>query len=459
MYIIIAGAGLVGYHIAALLAEEKHEIAVVEQSGEALETVRSQLDVTTVTGNAVTPRILKEVEADRADIVIAVTDIDETNMIICFVAKELGAKMTIARVRNPEYSGYFIGASRSAATSSKSTTSIKLIRPKTFGVDLFINPVAEAAKEIINILSSFYPTPAENFANDLVQIREFRAEKGTIIGKAIGDIQFPKPCVVAGVLRADGMVAPSPDEVIKEGDHIYLIASSAFMNELGDMFAPPQRPAKSVVIMGGGRVGYLVAEGLKGHGIPIKIIEKSLSRCREIAPKLDGVQVVQGDGTDRDFLIEQGVPRADAFIAITERDELNILSGVLAKNLGVPRNLVLVTRPDNMPLAEAVGVEVAASAPLLTARKIAHFALHGGAISVALLGEDIQAIEFVTSATAPIVGKKISEAGLPKEAIAGAIVRNSTIIIPPEESRVQPGDHVIVISPLADTPSVEKLFM
>ncbi len=454
MYIIIAGAGLVGFHIAALLAEEKHEVAVVEQSGDALETVRSQLDVTTVTGNAVTPRILKEVEADRADIVIAVTDIDETNMIICFVAKELGAKMTIARVRNPEYSGYFVGASKSAAA-----TSIKLIRPKTFGVDLFINPVAEAAEEIINILSSFYPTPAENFANDLVQIREFRAEKGTIIGKAIGDIQFPKPCVVAGVLRADGMVAPSPDEVIKEGDHIYLIASSAFMNELGDMFAPPQRPAKSLVIMGGGRVGYLIAEGLKGHGIPIKIIEKSQSRCREIAAKLGGVQVVQGDGTDRDFLIEQGVPRADAFIASTERDELNILSGVLAKNLGVPRNLVLVTRPDNVPLAEAVGVEVAASAPLLTARKIAHFALHGGAISVALLGEDIQAIEFVTSATAPIVGKKISEAGLPKEATAGAIVRNSTIIIPPEESKVQPGDHVIVISPLADTPSVEKLFM
>jgi len=453
MYIVIAGAGLVGYHIAALLAEEKHEVAVVEQSGETLETVRSQLDVTTLTGNAVTSRILKEVEADRADIVIAVTDKDETNMIICFVAKELGAKMTIARVRNPDYSGYFLGAAKSL------TSSRKLIRPKTFGVDLFINPVAEAAEEIINILSSFYPTPAENFANDLVQIREFRAEKGTIIDKAIRDIEFPKPCVVVGILRADGTVIPTPDEVIKEGDHIYLIASSAFMNELGEMFAPPQRPAKSMVILGGGRVGYLIAEGLKGHGITIKIIEKSLPRCQEIAAKLDGVQVVQGDGTDRDFLIEQGVPRADAFIASTESDELNILSGVLTKNLGVSRNLVLVTKPDNIPLAEAVGVEVAASAPLLTARKIARFALHGGAISVALLGEDIQAIEFVTSATAPIAGKKISEAGLPKEAIAGAIVRNSTIIIPPNDSKVQPGDHVIVISSLPDTPSVEKLFI
>jgi len=153
MYIIIAGAGLIGFHIASLLAEEKHEVAVVEQSGEVMETVRNQLDVTSVLGNAVTPRVLKEVEAHRADLVIAVTDSDETNMIICFVAKELGAKMTVARVRNPEYSGYFIGAAKSPSTPRK------VIRPKTFGVDLFVNPVAEAAKEITNILSSFYHSP------------------------------------------------------------------------------------------------------------------------------------------------------------------------------------------------------------------------------------------------------------------------------------------------------------
>jgi len=191
MYIIIAGAGLIGFHIASLLAEEKHEVVVVEQSGEAMETIRSQLDVTSVLGNAVTPRVLKEAEAHRADLVIAVTSSDETNMIICFVAKELGAKMTVARVRNPEYSGYFIGAAKSPSTPRK------VIRPKTFGVDLFINPVAEAAKEITNILSSFYPSPVENFANGLVQIREFRAEKGTIVDKSISDIVFPKPCVVA----------------------------------------------------------------------------------------------------------------------------------------------------------------------------------------------------------------------------------------------------------------------
>ena len=454
MYIIIAGAGLIGFHIASLLAEEKHEVAVVEQSGEVMETVRNQLDVTSVLGNAVTPRVLKEVEAHRADLVIAVTDSDETNMIICFVAKELGAKMTVARVRNPEYSGYFIGAAKSPSTPRK------VIRPKTFGVDLFVNPVAEAAKEITNILSSFYPSPVENFANGLVQIREFRAEKGTIVNKPISDIAFPKPCVVAAILRAEGIIMPHADEVIKQGDHIYLVASREFMDELGEMFAQPQRPAKSVVILGDQAADTPPSEELNRRGISTKIIERNISRCQEIAARLEGTVVVQGDGTDRDFLVEQGVPLADAFVTSTESDEINILAALLAKSLGVSRNLVLVTKPTNIPLAEAVGIEVAASAPLLTARKIAHFVLHGGAISAALLGgEQIQAIEFVTTPTAQIAKQKIAEAGLPKEAIAGAIIHNSTVIIPPDDSIVQPGDHVIIISPLGVIPAVEKLFM
>ncbi len=453
MYIIIAGAGVIGFHIASLLAEAKHEVVVVDQSEETIEAIRNQLDVTTIIGNAVAPRVLKEAEPHRADLVIAVTDSDETNMVICFIAKGLGAKMTVARVRNPQYSGYFIGGANSP------TTPRKVIRPKTLGVDFFVNPVTEAAKEITNILFSLYPSPVENFANGLVQIREFHAEKGAIIDKPISGIAFPKPCTIAAIHRGEESIMPTADEVIRTGDRIYLVASREFMNELGEMFAQPHQPAKSVVILGGGRVGCLIAEELRGRGVSIKIIERTVSHAQEIAAKLEGTVVVHGDGTDRDFLIEQGVPLADAFVASTESDETNILSALLAKHLGVPRNLVLVTKPASIQLAEAVGVDVAASAPLLTASRITHFVLHGGAISAALLGgEQIQAIEFVTSPTAPVANKKITEAGLPKEAVAGAIVHNSTVIIPPGDRVVQPGDHVIIICPLAVTPAVEKLF-
>jgi len=453
MYIIIAGGGAVGFHIASLLTEEEQEVVVVEQSEEALDNIRRQLDVKTILGNAATPKILREAEVHRADLFIAVTNSDETNMLTCFIGKELGASTTAARIRNPEYSGYFVTAGKSPSAPRK------VIRPKSLGIDVFINPEVEAAKEIMSILSGFYSTPIESFANDLVQIREFKVERGAIVNKPLGDIAFPKPCVVAAIVRAGGVIMPSASELIKQDDHIYLVASREFMDELGERFAQPQRPAKSVVILGGGQVGFLVAEGLQRHGVLVKVIEENIDRCQEVAAKLKGVAVVQGDSTDRDFLIEQGIPSADAFVATTESDELNILCGLLAKNLGVSRSLILVNKLGYIPLAEAVGVDVAASPSLLTARKIAHFVLHGGAISATLLGgKQLQAVEFVTSPTAHIAHQKIGEAGLPKESIVGAITHNDRVIIPPNDSVVQPGDHVIIIAPLSVTPSVEKLF-
>jgi trk system potassium uptake protein TrkA len=453
MYTIVVGGGIVGFHIASLLAEEEQDVVVVEQSEEILENVRRQLDVKTILGNAATPRVLREAEAHRADLIIAVTNNDETNMLTCFIAKELGTNTAAARVRNPEYSGYFVTAGKSPSAPRK------IIRPKSLGIDVFINPEDEAAKEIMSILSSFYSTPIESFANDLVQIREFKVEKETTVDKPLGKVALPKPCVTAAIIRAGGIIIPSADELIKQDDHIYLVAPRECMDELGERFAQPQRPAKSVVILGGGHVGFLVAEGLQRHGVLVKVIEEDISRCQEIASKLDGATVVQGDGTDRDFLIEQGVSSADAFVATTKSDELNILCGLLAKTLGVPRSLIMVNKLEYIPLAEAVGVDVAASPSLITARKIAHFVLHGGAISAALLGgKQLQVVEFVTSPTAYIAQRKIRESGLPKESIVGAIVHKDTVIIPSGDSVVQPGDHVIIISPLSVTPSVEKLF-
>ena len=453
MYIIIAGAGVVGSHIASLLIEAKHEVAIIEQSSEIVDNVRRQLEVNTIIGNAATPRVLRETGVHRADLIIAVTNNDETNILTCFLAKELGAAMTVARVRNPEYSGYFITAAKSPPTLRK------VIRPRSLGIDVFINPEFEVAKEITNLFSSFYLSPVENFADGRVQIKEFKVGEKRSFKKALGKIKFTKPCVVAAISRAGEIITPTADEIIQQGDHIYLVASRECMDDLGEMFAQPQRPVKNVVILGGGYVGFLVAEGLHKYGISVKVIEKDISRGEEIAAKLEGATVLQGDGTDRDFLIEQEVPSADAFVATTENDELNILCGLLAKNLGVPRSVILVNKPGYIPLAEAIGIDVASSPPLLTAGKIAHFILHGGAISAAYIGgKEIQAVEFVTGSKAHVAQRKISKAGLPKEAIVGAIVRNNQVIIPPNDSTIQPGDHVVIISPLSVIPDVEKLF-
>ena len=453
MYIIIAGAGVVGLHIASLLIEAKHEVAIIEQSTEIVDNVRRQLEVNTIIGNAATPRVLREVKVHRADLVIAVTDNDETNILTCFLAKELGAATTVARVRNPEYSGYFTTAAKLPPTIRK------VIRPRNLGIDVFINPEFEVAKEITNLFSSFYPSPVENFADDQVQIKDFKVEENKILEKALGKIKFTKPCVVAAITRAGETIMPTANEIIQQDDHIYLVASREHMDELGEMFAQLQRPVNNVVILGGGRVGFLVAEGLHKHGISVKVIEKDISRSEEIAAKLEGATVLQGDGTDRDFLIEQGVPSVDAFVATTENDELNILCGLLAKSLGVPRSVIVVNQPGYIPLAESIGIDVVSSPSLLTAGKIAHFVLHGGAISAAYIGgKELQAVEFVTSSKAHVAQRKLSKAGFPKEAVVGAIVHNNTILIPPIDSTILPGDHVIIISPLSVLPDVEKLF-
>lgn len=453
MYIIIAGSGRVGFHVASMLVEEGHEVAIMEEDEHVLEDVGRRLDIKAILGNAATPRVLREAEVNRADLIIAVTDSDETNVLACFLAKEAGASVAAARVRNPEYSGYFITPSTSPSATRR------LIRMKSLGVDVFINPEFEAAKEISSYLSGFYPTPVENFADGRVQIREFVAEEASVVGKSVQDIPFPKPCVVAAITRATGVFMANPSDKVEQGDRVYLISSPDCMVELGQIFARPHRPAKSVIVFGAGYAGFLVAERLSRYGITVKVIDEDIDRCRGVAARLEEVTVLQGDGTDRDFLIEQGISAADAFVGTTDSDEANILSGFLAKNLGVDRSLIIVGKPSYIPLSEALGVTVAASPPLVTARKIAHFVLHGGAVTAAFLGgKDIQATEFVVNPKTSVIDRQINSVEFPKDSIIGAVVRNGEVFIPPGEIVLQSGDHVIVISPISSISNVEKLF-
>jgi trk system potassium uptake protein TrkA len=453
VYIIIAGAGIVGMHIASVLVEGKHEVTIVEPSDAVVEGVRHQLDVKTITGNATAPRVLREAEVSRADLIIAVTNNDETNMLICFLAKELGATMTVGRVRNPEYSGYFVTAAKSPSAARK------IVRPKTLGIDLIINPEVAVADEMVQLLCGLCPSPVSSFANGRIQIGEFKIDQKSLINKTLEKIKFPVPCITAAIARGANTFIPSSDTVLQKDDHIYLLSSQESMSELTSVFTQPQPPVRNVVVFGGRRVGYLVADGLEKQGISVMVIEDNYTRSQEIAAELKKATVIHGDATNRDFLIEQGVPSADAFVSTTENDELNILCALLAKNLGVPRALVSLNKPGYIALAEAIGADLAVSPLLLTASKIAHFVLHGGAISAVFIGgQEIQAIEFAVNSTASIAQRSIPEAGLPKEVLCAAIIRDDKLIIPPDDSIIYPGDHLIVVSPLSATSSVEKLF-
>ncbi|MEN8613933.1 Trk system potassium transporter TrkA [Dehalogenimonas sp. THU2] len=453
MYIIIAGGGVVGSNIASLLSVENHDVVVIEESAACIEDIRRHLDVRAIRGNAATPRILREVEAHRADLVLAVTDSDETNMVICFIAKEMGAARTAARIRNPDYTGYFQLPAKSPGGTRR------IVRPKSLGIDIFINPEGEMAAEILSILAGFYSTPAEQFGDGAVQIREFKVEDDSLFDKKLSEITPGIPFHIVAIGHAEGGVIAHPDEVLHEGDSVYVAATGSQLERMGRLFATPKRPARNVAIIGGGRIGFLVAEGLERQGVRVKIIERDQERAEEIAAKLEHVSVIQGEPTEREFLVQQGIENADAVVAATENDELNILASLLAKNLGVGRTLTVINKPDYIPLAEAAGIDVAGSPAIITARKIAHYVLRGGAIAAAVLEQStLEAIEFVVAPGAQFAGKTMAEISLPADAIIAAFIRNGRAVVPPDEGTVEPGDHVVLVSTLAAIPDVENLF-
>jgi len=453
MYVVVVGAGETGLHIASLLSKEKQEVAVIERSDEAVETVRRQLDVGVVEGNAVGPRILREAEVERADLVVATTGVDEANMVVCFMSRQMGAKKTVARVRNPEYSGYFVVGGKTPYGTKR------VVRPRSLGIDLFVNPEIEAAHNIIRSLSGLYVTPTEEFAGGRVQLRGFRAEESDVVGKALCGIHFPKPCVPVLVLRGDEVTIPSQDDVVKQGDHVYVLASREDMDRVGAVFNQRGMPTRNVVIFGGGTVGFHVARELEKRRVEIKLIEKSTSRSHELSTQLKRTVVVQGGRPDRDLLADEGVASADAFIASTGDEALNIVAGLVAKNLGVARILVVVDRPGYVALAETVGLDVAISPVLLASSKIAHFILHGGAVSVAVLGnQQAEAIEYVVGAEAAVTKNGWDGVRVPKGAIMGAIVRGDEVVLPPANTSVHAGDRVIMVSLPSAIPHVEKLF-
>ena len=453
MYIIIAGGGIIGSHIASLLVQEGHEVTVLEQSETALKNLQGQLDIKTIRVNSATPKTLKEAEIERADLVLAVTNNDETNMITCFMAKEMGAVTTAARIRNVDYSGYFVAPSKTPNSPRK------IVRPKSLGIDVFINPELEAATEIMEILSGFYSTPVENFANGLVQIREFKIESESLVGKKLTSLTLPQPSMIVAVIHQGEIIEPEKDFVLSEGDSLHIAVPAYNMDELGKIFIQKKRTAKRVVIFGGSRVGVLTASELQKRGVKVKIIEQDPIRCDELAAQLENVDILQGDGTDRTFLTEQGVSSADAFVATSENEEINILSALLAKTLDVPRVMVVVNKPGYIPLAEAIGIDVAAVPTILAANKIIRFVLRGGVISASLIeAQKLEAIEFVTGAQAVIANKKVTESGFPKETKVVAIVHNETIFIPPEDKIIKPGDHVVIVTPPESVQTIEKLF-
>lgn len=454
MQILIVSAGVVASRIAALLLKEGHDVTIIDESEAALDAVSLHLDVKTVRGSGMNPRVLAEAGAENADVVVAATRNDELNIITCFLAKELGAKRTVARLQNPDYPASFV------APTKAPTTSRRVIRHKKLGVDLMVNPELLAATHIVNTLTNVFITSKETMADELIEIGEMEVERVEATKKPISEITYPRPAMIAAVVRSGKTFVPADSESLRLGDRIFVLTEREGLAPIGKMFSLPRKPIQNVIIAGGGTIGFFVAEQLEQAGIYVKIIEQNKERCAEISKKLDKTLVIQGEVTSVDYLRDEGVHSADAFIAAVDRDELNILISVLAKNLGTARSIAVVNRPEYIPLAEGIGVDIVVSPLLLANSAFDRFIHQPLVLSAASFARgDAEAIEIPVQDGASVIGPSLGKLELPKNTRVAAIIREGKLLVPKAEDFIFAGDRIILVGLRAALPSAEKLFL
>ena len=443
MRVIIVGAGKVGFSVAKYLVEEDHDVIVIEEDEERCEIIQNNLDVMTIVGNGASPKILTNPEIKKADMMIAVTDSDEVNMVVCMVAKQVGIPQTMARVRNVDY----IGKEEAEFHA-------------TMGIDITINPELVTAVEISKILTIPAALDVEDFANGKIRLLEVRiCADSKIADIPITDLDFGQNVLIAGILRMGKMIIPHGYDQLKPYDNVFFVGEPEAIKEVGDRFRDTLTPVKKVVIIGAGRVGRNLAAILEQEGMSVKVFDKNSDRCHLLAKSLKKGSVFCGEGTDIDLLLEEGVNEADAVVCLTDDDKLNLLLALLAKEIGAQKTIVRVGRTEYIPLMEKVGVDVVLSPRTLTASVILSYVKRNKFVAVSLLeGDKAQAIELIVSPKSKIVGKKLKNANLPRNCLVGAVVHNGNVYVPNGESVLNEGDRIVIFALPEIISKVEKFF-
>jgi trk system potassium uptake protein TrkA len=446
MKVIIIGAGKVGFSMAQLLSGENHDVVVIEQSPERQQILEEILDVQVVCGSGSSTSVLESAGVRNADMLLAVTEFDELNMIACLLAKKHGVKTTVARVRNPEY----------LEVKDFSLNSI-------LGIDLIINPERVTALEIAEIARNPEALNVDYYADGKVQLMELELkEDSPLLDNKLKDLDNSIPYNIVSIVRKHKMLVPNGDDILKVGDHIHLMTRTADMKNVEKLLGFYSRKVEHVTILGGGRTGYYLAQILEQTkpAMSIKIIEKDLCRAKQISQKLKHTLVIHGDGSDYQLLEEENIMSSDLFVAVTNDDKINLLCSLIARNLGVPKTVCQVKRTDVMPLAEQIGIDTILSPRLLTAGAILKYMRVGDIISVTLFGEErAEMLELLAQPGAVALNKEIRHIKFPSGSVIGAVVRNEEVIIPNGSFQIQAHDRLIVFSLLKSIHKVEKLFL
>ncbi len=451
MKILILGAGQVGssaaYHLSR---EEANEVTVVDMNASVLRELQDRLDIRTVVGHAAFPDVLERAGAQDADIIVALTDSDETNMVACQIAYTLYHTPTkIGRIRAAEY-----------------FNAKKLFQQDAIPVDVRISPEQLVCEYIEQLI--LYPGALQvlEFANGRVRLVGAQADKnGSLVGQQIANLKEHIPNTearIAAIYRNGKALEAEGDTVIEDGDEVFFIAARqdvrVFMSEMRKL----DEPVRRVVIAGGGNIGLRLALALEQTN-QVKLIERDPQQARAISEQLNKAIVLVGDAADEELLLEENIDSVDVFVAVTNAEEANILSAMLAKRLGANKVMALINRPSYAELVESGTIDIAISPQQVTIGSLLAHVRRGDVVKVHSLrrgaAEAIEAVAHGDSSTSPVVGRKLEEIDLPRGCTIIAIVRNDQVMIAHHDTAIESDDHVILfLTDRRKIESIEKLF-
>ena len=452
MKIVIEGAGEVGSHLAKMLRAEDNDVTVIDDNADRLADLGGYADVETFRGHPSSISTLRDAGVSKADLFIAVypSASQEVNIVGALIAKQLGAKKVVARINDEDY-----------------LTADNRLLFKELGIELMFYPEKSAAEEIVYSLKHIASLDSMDFARGKLQISVFKIDEDSPmvdlrLEEFIGTMTPEENTLfrIIAITRGDVTIIPKFDTKFVYGDILFTISKREGLATLQKYFGKEEKPVSRIMILGGGAIGEMVARSMYPQCTSLKILEKNRARCLVLSERLpDGVMIVNGDGSNSDLLYEEGIRDCDAFLALTDSDEANVLSCVVAKKFGVPRTVAEVENMEYIRLAEEMGVDTVINKKLITAGKIFKFTLSGKARFVKYMsGSNAEVIEYTVAPGSAVTKAPLKDLGFPRNAIIAGVIRGSDAFIAVGDTQIEDYDRVAVFALPQTIKEIDKFF-